>query len=180
MRNKKIIIIYIIFLFFFSCSKDSGSSISNDISITMDVSEDDMCTPCCIYPISMTRLIVTPEKYAGKMVLFTGFLALDPTEERIYLSKEDYELLNFENSIRISNIDKVRDYIKKYDLKYVHVRGVLHKVKIPELEDTIWMCDDSSHYSFEIDQYLITDIKEFVRKIEYLNDSKDSKLRGKK
>ena len=70
--------------------------------------------------VSIVSLIAHPEKYDGKHVIVTGFLALDFEGSAIYLHQDDYEHSIYKNGLWYAgNMVKYR----KFDKKYVNVEG---------------------------------------------------------
>ncbi len=71
--------------------------------------------------VSIVNLIASPEKYDGKPVIITGFLALDFEGSAVYLHKEDYENSIYKNGLWCS-IDLVK--YRPLDHKYVCIEAV--------------------------------------------------------
>jgi len=71
--------------------------------------------------VSIISLVTNPEKYDGKAVIITGFLALDFEGSAIYLHKEDYEYSIYKNGLWCS-ISEVK--YKSFDHRYVCMEGV--------------------------------------------------------
>lgn len=80
-------------------------------------------------PVSIIRLISTPEKYDRKKVLIKGFLNLEYENDVVYLHREDYENNIGENSIGIiiKGEERSSPQYQKLNHKYVFVEGIFDK-----------------------------------------------------
>ena len=70
--------------------------------------------------VSIIQLIANPQKYDGKKVIITGFMALDFEGMAIYLSKDSYDNSIYKNGLWCSACGSHR----KLDHKYVTVEVI--------------------------------------------------------
>ena len=116
-KNKVALSLLLLLFLVVSCSNQKDISSYEDAISLPDVKKEEADNQCMMYPISMTRLIVTPERYVNKRVAFVGYLVLGEgdsgKEVNIYTSKEAYMMRMYDDSIRIFGADKLFDYILK-------------------------------------------------------------------
>jgi len=91
-------------------------------------------------PISLIRLVASPEKFNGKLVLVRGFLLIvgrspDVVGYMVYLHKEDAEN-NLGNSVVIVPSEQMRKDQEKIDRMYVQLTGTVRSVRISGTADS--------------------------------------------
>lgn len=83
--------------------------------------------------ISLTNLIVTPERYIGVDVVFTGFLAGGGLPGRIFLSRESWRLRDEASSVVLvpsrANFELIRAQGDAMKYNYVSVMGKVDWVR---------------------------------------------------
>ena len=83
-------------------------------------------------PISIMRLIATPERFDGKEVLVFGYVIAEFENVGIYFHREDAEHAFMVNALRIdAPVDKLRHVARYFDEcpGYAYVRGVFRAPK---------------------------------------------------
>lgn len=76
--------------------------------------------------VSMVQLIANPEKYDGTAIQVIGFVGLEPEGTAVYLHKEDHENGLTRNALGLDVSDEILKERKKYDRKYVIIRGTFN------------------------------------------------------
>lgn len=73
--------------------------------------------------VSLVRLIATPERYDGKVVLVVGFLRLEFEGNGLYVHEEDYKRGITKNAVWVVRNAKVNDRADALNMHYVMLVG---------------------------------------------------------
>jgi len=73
--------------------------------------------------VSMLQLVVTPERFDGRLVVVTGFLSLGKEADELYVTQSDERNGILENGVSIVRSAEMRDKKAILDHKYVRVAG---------------------------------------------------------
>jgi hypothetical protein len=77
--------------------------------------------------VSIVQLIVTPERFYGRMVSVVGFLGIEMENNRLYLSEDDYRRNIAGNGVWVDVTKRMDTEREKLDLHYVLITGVFKK-----------------------------------------------------
>lgn len=79
--------------------------------------------------VSLLHLIVTPERFDGKLVSVTGFLTLGRENDYLYFSENDATHILLQNAIGVDRNEEIGRNEDPLKGRYVQIEGVFRKGK---------------------------------------------------